>query len=268
MSRGSESSDGVARQGDVRLAWSAAVDGWRQLAQLPSAVGVFTWEQINGADCFWWSGPPGTMAHQIFLTTTEDQILQTLDQALASPNCGVGSGIVVRCIDTPESSRALARIEPENVGTGLFMTCDLTKAREPVSPRPFRTTMIATPAQHDDLLAMLSSVYRDVGGLTAFFQGFGATQIIGVYDQDRLIASATIVRSGPTANIWSVATAATDRGRGAATTAVSAALDHAAKSGCATASLSTSDDLAQWYQRLGFEPVGREYTATIRHLAR
>ncbi|MER7244909.1 GNAT family N-acetyltransferase [Kribbella sp. NPDC000426] len=253
-------SDGTVA-GLSKVAWDAAVDGWRQLAQLPSAAGVFTWEQIGGADCFWWVGPPGAMAHQIFLTTTDDQ---TLDRALASPNRGVGSSVVVRSLD----KLALGRFEPENVGTGLFMTCDLTEARTPISPGPFRTTIITTPAQQADLLAMVGGVYRDVGGLTAFFQGFGASQIIGVYDQDRLIASATVVRSGLTANIWSVATAATDRGRGAATTAVSAALDHATKSGCTTATLSTSNNLAQWYQHLHFKPAGHEHTATLRALAK
>lgn len=251
---------------DVRLAWDAAVDGWRQLAQVPSAADVFTWEQIPGADCFWWAGVPGAMAHQVFVTAPEEQVLRVLTTALASPNRTAGCDVVVRGIDTPEFARAVAGIGPENVGSGLFMMCDLTEARTPVSPGPFTTAIVTTEAQQAELLAMVGTVYRDIGGLTAFFQGFGATQIIGVYDHRRLIASTTIVRSGAVANIWSVATAATDRGRGAATTAVRAALDLAARTGCTTASLSTSDDLDPWYRRIGFEEAGREYTATIRHL--
>jgi GNAT superfamily N-acetyltransferase len=257
-----------AEPGDVRLAWDAAVDGWRQLAQLPSATNVFTWEQIRDADCFWWAGTPGAMAHQIFLTTPDDQVLQTLDQALASPNRTAGCDVVVRGIDSPAFAGALAQLQPVNVGTGPFLTRDLTTPHAALPPGPFSTSVLTTRAQQAEHLAMVSSVYRDVEGLTAFFQGAGASQLIGVYDQDRLIAAATIVRSGPIANIWSVATTPPARGQGAATTAVRTALTHATKSGATTASLGTTHGLVPWYQQLGFRTVGHERTATIRNPTR
>ncbi len=258
-----ESADAVAGRSSIHIAWDAAVDGWRQLARLPSALNVFAWERIGDADCFWWTGQSGVLAHQIFLTTAADEVVQTLDTALSSPLRGAACDVVIRGIDTPEFASALTRRAVENASIAPFMMCDLTH-RDPISPQPFATSTVSTQDQQAELLAMVSGVYGDVGGLTAFFQGIGATQIIGVYDRDRLISSATIVRSRTTANIWSVATAASDRGRGAATAAVLAALDHATKAGCTTASLSTSDHLARWYGRLGFTEVGREYTATIR----
>lgn len=248
----------------VRRAWDAAVDGWRQLARLPSARNVFAWEQIDGADCFWWTGRSGAMAHQIFLTTAAERVPQTLDTALSSASRDVLCNVVIRGIDSPEFARALALRDVENADSAPLMMCEVSQHANQISPQPFTVAIISTADQHAELLAMVGSVYGDVGGITDFFHGIGATQIIGVYDHDRLIASATIVRSAATANIWSVATAATDRGRGAATTAVLAALDQAAKTGCSTASLSTSDDLTRWYGRLGFVQVGREYTATIR----
>lgn len=253
----------AGRSTSIQRAWDAAVDGWRQLARLPSALNVFTGEQIGAADCFWWVGQPGVMAHQIFLSTAADAVVQTLDGALSSPIRNAACDVVVRGIDSPEFASVLARRGVENANTAPFMMCDLAH-RDPTPPRPFATAIVDTENRQAELLAMVSGVYGDVGGLTTFFQGIGATQIVGVYDRERLISSATIVRSRTTANIWSVATAARDRGRGAATAAVLAALDHAARAGCTMASLSTSDDLARWYARLGFTEVGREYTATIR----
>lgn len=244
----------------VQRAWDAAVDGWRQLARLPSARNVFAWEKIEGADCFWWAGSPGAMVHQIFLSATAENALQALDTALASAS----HDVVIRGIDSPGFASALAHRDVENAGSAPFMMCDLSHRTNQMSPQPFTVAIISTADQQAELLAMVGSVYGDIGGLTGFFQGMGASHIIGVYDHERLISSATIVRSAATANVWSVATAAGDRGRGAATTAVRAALDHAARIGCTAASLSTSDDLTRWYGRLGFKEVGREYTGTIR----
>lgn len=248
----------------VRQAWDAAVDGWRQLARLPSARNVFAWERIDGADCFWWTGRSAALAHQIFLTTAAENVPQTLDTALSSAGHDVRCDVVIRGIDSPGFAGALAHRDIENADSAPFMMCDLSHRTNQISRQPFTVTIISTEDQHAELLAMVGSVYGEIGGLTGFFQGRGATHIIGVYDHDRLISSATIVRSAETANVWSVATAAGDRGRGAATAAVLAALDHAAKIGCTSASLSTSDDLTRWYGRLGFKEVGREYTATIR----
>ena len=84
-----------------------------------------------------------------------------------------------------------------------------------------------------------------------------------MFDGERLVSSATVVTAGDTANIWSVATAAEDRGRGAASAVVAAALDQAAAIGCSHAALGTSDELVPWYGRFGFAEVGRERSAVI-----
>ncbi|WP_427896418.1 GNAT family N-acetyltransferase [Kribbella sp. GL6] len=97
--------------------------------------------------------------------------------------------------------------------------------------------------------------------MTASFHGAG--EIVGVFDGERLVSSATVVAAGETANIWSVATAEEDRGRGAASVVVAAALDRAAATGCTHAALGTSDELVPWYGRFGFVEVGRERSAVI-----
>jgi len=64
------SGHGTAWNVGGQAVWDAAVVGWRRLAEQPSADGVFSWEQHGEADCFWWTGRPGKIAHQLFLSAT------------------------------------------------------------------------------------------------------------------------------------------------------------------------------------------------------
>src|SRR5690348_10599891 len=75
--------DGRMRS-EGQIVWDAAVVGWRQLAQVPSADGVFTWERRGDVDCFWWSGRPGKIAHQVFLSAQATP--RSVRLALESPN--------------------------------------------------------------------------------------------------------------------------------------------------------------------------------------
>lgn len=130
-------------------------------------------------------------------------------------------------------------------------------------PSEFATAIISSSEERARLLRMVGGVYDDPDGLTAFFHGTPAADIVGAFDGDALVASATLITAGDTANIWSVATRQEERGRGAASAAVAAALDHAAAAGCSRAALGTSDELVPWYTRFGFSKVGRERTATL-----
>lgn len=232
---------------------------WRSLAGLPSASGVFAWEQRGGADCFWWTGKPGAMSHQVFLTSPSEGDLR---DALASPDRPAFCDLVVRGIDTPEFIDAVAELQQSRSGTAPLMLCDLRdKLYE--DRTEFRTDLVTTPKERAAALDLLRAIYGDPGGLTTFFQGAGVAEIVGAYAGNRLFASATVVPAGSTANIWSVATAEDARGRGAASAAVRAALRHAATSGLSTASLGTTDELVPWYERFGFIEVGRERSVSV-----
>ncbi|MFF0342536.1 GNAT family N-acetyltransferase [Kribbella sp. NPDC004875] len=240
--------------------WDAAVVGWRRLAQRPSADGVFSWERYDEADCFWWAGRPGKIAHQLFLSTPSREAMTRLVRlAVDSSHDG---DISVRILDREDLAAALDEFNPTSTNTAPLMLCEL--ATRPVSPpSTFTTAIIGDSEERARLLRMVGGVYDDTDGLTGFFHGAGAADIVGAFDGDRLVSSATIVRAGDTANLWSVATAEEQRGRGAASAVVTAALDHAVALGCSLAGLGTSDELVRWYSRFGFTEVGRERSALI-----
>ncbi|HEY3557712.1 MAG TPA: GNAT family N-acetyltransferase, partial [Kribbella sp.] len=250
---------------DAQLVWDAAVIGWRRLAQQPSADGVFSWERRGEADCFWWRGQPGKIAHQLFLSAPPNQATaSSVRLALESPTAQDGGDVCVRVLDRPDLAAVLDKLEPTSSNTAPLMLCDL--ANRPSAPRStFDTAIIGDSEERARLLRMVGGVYDDPDGLTAFFHGTGAADIVGAFDGDKLVSSATVVTAGDTANIWSVATHQEERGRGAASAVVAAALDHALATGCTRAALGTSDDLSPWYTRFGFTEIARERSALITH---
>ncbi|HET6742990.1 MAG TPA: GNAT family N-acetyltransferase [Kribbella sp.] len=256
---------------DVRglVVWDAAVMGWRRLARRPSADRVFRWERQGEADCFWWVGRPGKIAHQLFLSAdSSETAARSVRRALESSYAQNGGDVCVRILDRPDLAAVLDDLHPTSSSTAPLMLCELAR-RPPSPPAPpappseFTTAIIRDAEERARLLRMVGGVYDDPDGLTGFFHGAGAADIIGAFDGRRLVASATVVTAGVTANLWSVATAQEDRGRGAASAVVAAALDHAVAAGCSQAGLGTSDELTPWYGRFGFTEVGRERSATI-----
>ena len=251
-----------------QVVWDAAVIGWRRLAELPSADGVFTWEQHGDADCFWWTGRPGKIAHQLFLSAPSSEAMtRSIRLALGSPTPQDGCDLSLRVLDRPDLAAALDELHPTSTNTAPLMLCDLAN-RPPSSPSEFTTGIISTSEERARLLRMVGGVYDDPDGLTGFFHGTGAADIVGAFDGDTLVASATVITAGDTANLWSVATPQEERGRGAASAVVAAALDHAAATGCTQAGLGTSDELVPWYTRFGFTKVARERTATLSNPVR
>ena len=246
-----------------QIVWDAAVIGWRRLAQQPSADGVFSWERRGDADCFWWTGRPGKIGHQLFLSApSREAMTRSVRLALDSPSPQDGCDVSVRILDRPDLAAALDELHPTSSNTAPLMLCEL--ANRPASPRSkFTTAIIGDSEERARLLRMVGGVYDDPDGLTGFFHGTGAADIVGAFDGERLVSSATVVTAGDTANLWSVATAQEERGRGAASAVVAAALDHAVAAGCSRAGLGTSDELVPWYSRFGFAEVGRERSAVI-----
>ncbi|MGZ0153288.1 GNAT family N-acetyltransferase [Kribbella sp. WER1] len=230
--------------------------GWRRLAEQP---GVFRWERHADADCFWWTGTGGKIAHQLFLSAPSAEALtRSVDAALQAHRDG--GEVCLRILDRADLATAVDAFHPKSSNTAPLMLCDL--ADRPAAERSeFRSAIIRDADERARLLRLVGGVYDDPDGLTAFFHGAG--EIVGVFDGERLVSSATVVPAGDTANIWSVATAEEDRGRGAASAVVAAALDQAAATGCTHAALGTSDELTAWYGRFGFAEVGRERSAVI-----
>lgn len=246
-----------------RTVWDATVVGWRRLAQQPSADGVFKWERRAEADCFWWVGRPGKIAHQLFLSAgSGEAAARSVRRALESPYAQNGGDVCVRILDRPDLAVALDELHPTSFSTAPLMVCELAN-RPPAPSSEFTTAIIRDAEERARLLQMVGGVYDDPDGLTGFFHGAGAADIVGAFDGKRLVASATVVTAEATANLWSVATAQEDRGRGAASAVVAAALHHAGTAGCSLAGLGTSNELTSWYGRFGFVEVGRERSATI-----
>ena len=245
--------------------WDAAVIGWRRLAQQPSADGVFTWERHGEADCFWWTGRRGKIAHQLFLSASSRQALtRSVRLALASATPQDSCDVSVRILDRQDLAAALDELHPTSSNTAPLMLCELAN-RPPSPPSKFTTAIIGDSEERARLLRMVAGVYDDPDGLTGFFHGTGAADIVGTFDGNSLVSSATVVTAGDTANLWSVATAQEERDRGAASTVVAVALDHAVTAGCSQAALGTSDELAPWYTRFEFTEAGRERSALVSH---
>jgi GNAT superfamily N-acetyltransferase len=197
----------------------------------------------------------------VFLSVdSRDALNGYVRSILDSPAAQDGCDVSVRILDRQDLAAALDEFGPSSVNTAPLMLCDLSR-RAVAPPSRFTTAIIGDAAERARLLRMVGGVYDDPDGLTGFFHGAG--DIVGAFNGDTLVSSATVVTAGDTANIWSVATAQEERGRGAASAVVSAALDQAVALGCSRASLGTSDELAPWYSRFGFTEVGRERTALI-----
>jgi len=176
---------------------------------------------------------------------------------LDSPTRQDGCDVSVRILDRPDLAAALDELHPTSSNTAPLMLCELAN-RPSLAPSKYTTAIIGDSEERARLLRMVGDVYDDPDGLTEFFHGAGAADIVGAFDGDRLVSSATVVTAGDTANLWSVATAQAERGQGAASAVVAAALDHAVAAGCSRAGLGTSDEVVSWYSRFGFAEVGRE----------
>lgn len=244
------------------VVWRATLEGWRRLARLPTAAGVFDWEWHSSFDCFWWAGSPGASAHQLWLNGAPpnvDVAAEIVSEVLASPGNRAGCDVAIRCPDSPDAGPLFDRLAATGVRTSPLMLCELHRLPPP-KPSEFRTTIAA---DRTALIELAGRVYDDPHGLTAFFNGPGVVETIAALDGDQLVSSAGVAIIDEVANIWSVATAEHARGRGAASAAVTAALQHAGRSGCRWACLGTTDDLVPWYARLGFTEVGRERSALL-----
>jgi hypothetical protein len=138
--------------------------------------------------------------------------------------CSPGHG--VRILDRQDLAAALDEFHPTSSNTAPLMLCEL--ANRPASPpSEFTTPIIGDSEERARLLRVVGGVYEDPDGLTGFFHGTGAADIIGAFDGNTLVSSMTIVTAGDTANLWSVATPQEERGRDATSAVVPAALDHA-----------------------------------------
>jgi hypothetical protein len=132
-----------------KVVWDAAVIGWRRLAELPSADGVFTWEQHGDADCFWWTGRPGKIAHQLFLSAPSSEAMtRSVRLALDSPTPQAGCDLSLRVLDRPDLAAALDELHPTSTNTAPLMLCDLAD-RLPSPPSEFTTAIIGTSEEPD-----------------------------------------------------------------------------------------------------------------------
>lgn len=95
-----------------------------------------------------------------------------------------------------------------------------------------------------------------------FFHAPGVMTYLAVRDRDGgVISTGSILVVDGVANVWSVATAPSARGRGAASAIMRAVCVEAPKRGAVVAALRTTDELARpggLYASVGFELLGHE----------
>jgi ribosomal protein S18 acetylase RimI-like enzyme len=135
---------------------------------------------------------------------------------------------------------------------------------------PVRVGPPESEAEYIAVRQMVDSIFR--GGArqydqeTDFYSAPGTMEYIAVWHHDEVISGASFLIVDGIANIWSVATRESARGRGVASIVVHACLVEAHRIGAHAASLGTTEDLARprgLYNRLGFETIGHEIGWTI-----
>ena len=151
-----------------------------------------------------------------------------------------------------------------------MMALDL---RSPADTAEQPSGITATVATDAASLAQLRSVVGQVyAGLDAadvegadneadFYHAPGVMTYLAVSEHGRAVSTGSFLIAGEVANIWSVATLPTARGRGAASAILRAACAEARRQGALVAGLRTTEDLARadgFYQAVGFSSVGHE----------
>jgi GNAT superfamily N-acetyltransferase len=106
-------------------------------------------------------------------------------------------------------------------------------------------------------LSVTSNVYGDPSGLTLFYCPPGVARLFAVEQGGEMLATASLWAFTDVAGIYSVATTERARGRGLASAVLRQMMAVAAAEGHEWAVLRTYGDLQAFYERLGFELVGR-----------
>lgn len=161
-------------------------------------------------------------------------------------------------------------------GPHTLMARDLTTGGDAAELTSWLSASVASDAESlAQLRSVVGQVYADRDAATDvddeadFYHAPGVMTYLAVTEYGQAVSTGSILIVDGVANIWSVATLPTARGRGAASAIMRAARAEAHRQGAYAAALRTSEELAKddgLYHCIGFGVVGHEYAWNLDNI--
>lgn len=263
-------------------AYLAEFNGMKRLADLPRPNVPFTAETIHGALCLWRTNGDGSHLDNVRLHPTRRlSVMEILEDATSSPLRAPGGTLLVRAVEGSigvNDAPLLDRLTTGPRSTGFLMARSLDSILSESEPRLRNggQCLVRAPASMDEYLEMRRLVASIFGSgassydpETDFYGAPDEMTYLAAYAHGKVVSAASLLIVDGIANMWSVCTHETARGRGIASAVVHACLVEAHRQGAHSAALGTSQELSRpggIYHRLGFRTVGHEHGWTITDL--
>jgi GNAT superfamily N-acetyltransferase len=262
---------------DDVLVFGAELDGLRRLASLPRPKVTIRPENIPGASCLWEGNTSGGHRDAVRLVPGSDVPLEEVLRAVrVSRRRTPGGHLELRGVGASFDSTAVSLLHSLGArrdieGPHTMMALDLRGLGDLAELPSGLTATVATDAESlAHLRSVVGQVYTGTDAADAteadheadFYHAPGTMTYLAVSEQGQVVSTGSILIVECVANIWSVATLPTARGRGAASAVMRAACNAARAQGALIAALRTTEDLARTdglYEKLGFSVVGHEH---------
>lgn len=265
---------------DDVLVFRAEIEGLRKLGNLARPKVRITSEELPGALGLWEPHDPGDdhLDDIRLIPGTGVPLRNVLRGVQQSPDRTPGGRLQIRGVASSFEAETTSLLHGygairDTDGPHALMALDLRTFAE-YAPGPQVAVTVADDAES---LAQLRSVVRQVFmGASEdveedFFHAPGTMTYLAVSENGSAVATGSILIIDGVANIWSVATLPTARGRGAASAIMRAVCGVSKRQGAEVAALRTTNALAQddsLYNRVGFSLVGYEHAWIIDNIDR
>jgi len=263
---------------DANLVITAELEGMRRLARLDRPRIHVLQEDIPGASCIWnLDKHEGGHRDLVRLRPGSGvRLLEILESIRASKQRQAGGHLEIRgsAADLDGEAGFLTALGGREIRTlprALMAKRVGAAASEEGSLEPGLTVSVAdTPESLAELRVVVAQSFADRSEEDTsqpdveadFFHAPGVMTYLAVRDRNGgVISTGSILVVDGVANVWSVATAPSARGRGAASAIMRAVCIEAPKRGAMFAALRTTDELARpggLYAAVGFEFLGHE----------
>jgi GNAT superfamily N-acetyltransferase len=269
---------------DDVLVFSAELYGLRRLGSLPRPKVSLQAEDLPGVSCLWEGNTHGGHRDRIQLVPNSGVPFENVLRAVQQSRRRVPGGhLDIRGLDgsfAPEAVRLLRSLgaEQDIEGPHTLMALDL-RSLDDAAPLPARmTASVATDAESlAQLRSVVGQVYAGTDAEEAaradheadFYHAPGTMTYLAVSENGQAVSTGSVLIIDGVANIWSVATLPTARGRGAASAIMRAACAEARRQGALVAGLRTTEELAKrggLYHSVGFSVVGHERAWNLDHV--
>jgi GNAT superfamily N-acetyltransferase len=263
---------------DDVLVFTAELQGLRRLASLPRPKVTILPEEVPGGFCLWGPGDANNShRYEVRLVPGSGVALaEVLRSVRDSRRRAPGGHVQVRGVAASFDPAAVSLLESLGArratdGPHTMMALDLSSPEAVAELPPGLAATIATDAESfRQLRAVVLQVYTGQAAAAAaqadvdadFFHAPGTMTYLAIGENGQVVSTGSFLIVDGVANVWSVATLPTARGRGAASAIMRAACAEAHRQGALVAALRTTAELAKddgLYHHAGFSVVGHEH---------